>query len=132
MRWRAYPIREFDRLTLNGTRSTPRPAVAVPALGVRPGAPGIWNGKQMLATYAGAWHCAMAMVKRAPRDVGDVPARNYRSARLLQQLWRASSGLLRVLLGLAVAVATQQDPAVVARPPDSCSSKRSTISKRPL
>ena len=130
MRWRVYPIREFDRLTSDWN-----------ALNAAAGDLPFLRSEFLVAGVAGIrdrerdardvrprrrHHAAMGMLRRrAPGNVGNVPAlaaaaRRFPAAQRNARRRHPRKPVLRALPGLAVAVAlTQQDPAFVARPPDS-------------
>jgi hypothetical protein len=128
MRWRVYPISEFDRLTpawnaLNaaaGDLPFLRSEFLVPALRE------FGTGSEMLVTYGtGDDHAAMGMLRRLRPGMWETfqPSQLPLGAFLLRKgmpIEGILEGLLRSLPGLAVAVGlTQQDPGVMARPPDS-------------
>jgi len=128
MRWRVYPIRDFDRFTspwdaLNAASSD------VPFLRSEFLAPALrefGTGTEVLAALGGDdGFPAMGMLKRMRPGMWETfqPSQLPLGAFLLQKgtpVEGVLDGLLRALPGVAVAVGlTQQDPAVVARPQDS-------------
>ncbi len=128
MRWRVYPIREFDRFTsqwnaLNGVAGDLpflRSEFLVPALRE------FGTGSELLVMQgAGDDYAAMGMLRRLRPGMWETfqPSQLPLGAFLQKKgvaIDRALDGLLSALPGLAVAVGvTQQDPAIVARPADS-------------
>jgi CelD/BcsL family acetyltransferase involved in cellulose biosynthesis len=128
MRWRVYPIREFDRFTaqwnaLNaaaGDLPFLRSAFLAPALRE------FGTGAETLVTLgAGDDYAALGMLRRLRPGMWESfqPSQLPLGAFLLRKgtsVDEILEGLLRALPGLAVAVGiTQQDPAVVERPADS-------------
>ena len=129
MRWRVYPISEFDRLTsdwnaLNATAGDLpflRSEFLVPALRE------FGTGSEMLVTFGpgDGNYSAMGMLRRVRPGMWETfqPSQLPLGAFLLRNgtpVEGILESLIRSLPGLAVAVAlTQQDPALVGRPPDS-------------
>ncbi len=126
MRWRVLPIREFDRLA-SEWNTLSAAAGDLPFLRsefLSPALREFGSGNEIFVTCgSGDGHCAMGILKRRRPGMWETfqPSQLPLGAFLLREgtpVDGALEDLLRALPGLAVAVGlTQQDPAILARPP---------------
>ena len=128
MRWRVYPIRDFDRFTAqwNALNAAAGDLPFLRSEFLAPALREFGTGTETLVTFgAGDDYVAMGMLKRVRPGMWETfqPSQLPLGAFLLRKgtsVDEILEGLLRALPGVAVAVGlTQQDPAVVERPADS-------------
>jgi CelD/BcsL family acetyltransferase involved in cellulose biosynthesis len=128
MRWRVFPIREFDRQASewNALNAASGDVPFLRAEFLSPALREFGSRHAVFATCAdGEGHCAMAIMRRRRPGMWETfqPSQLPLGAFLLRKgtaLDGVLEGLLHALPGLAVAVAlTQQDPAFVPRPAES-------------
>ena len=128
MRWRVYPIREFDGLTAewNALNAAAGNLPFLRSEFIAPALREFGTGGEMLVTLgAGGEYDAMGILRRLRPGMWETfqPSQLPLGAFLMRKGMSVDGvleGLLRALPGLAVAVAlTQQDPALVVRPSDS-------------
>jgi CelD/BcsL family acetyltransferase involved in cellulose biosynthesis len=128
MRWRVYPIRDFDRFTAqwNALNAAAGDLPFLRSEFLAPALREFGTGTETLVTFgADDNYTAMGMLKRLRPGMWETfqPSQLPLGAFLLRKGTPVDGildGLLRALPGVAVAVGlTQQDPAIVDRPADS-------------